>query len=297
MTSTREHWFAIEQTMSDIRALLEKARAEALLGTERSPVLGLERPPAVAASWGAVDSPDPSRSVTVPLPMSSPHRRDSDGPAMNEPLFGRPLEPSEATGARLLKEVLRNNDGVPPEPERDAPGDIVALRIQVRERLTWLRSKLGDDLSTRDAYQVLFPLVVHIDELTAVALGPRACDWRQLQGEFFDIDDGGELFFQKIDELLVQDDTHPLAFEVYYYCLGDGFVGRFGASPSKLGDYTARLEAQIPNGMPPVAMNQSEVNEVRLVEFPYRYYLISAAAVLTVFLLLHVFASLEVGSW
>ncbi|MEO1338724.1 MAG: DotU family type IV/VI secretion system protein, partial [Myxococcota bacterium] len=215
-----------------------------------------------------------------------------------EPLFGRPIERSEATvDGRWFDKPAVVPDVLEAPDEKEEASDVADLRIRIRERLTWLRSKLGEHLSARDAYNILFPLVIHVDELTAVALGPRASDWRQLQTEFFEIDDGGELFFQKADDLMGQDDTHPLAFEVYRFCLGDGFVGRYGASPSKLDDYKARLSSRISIEAPPVAMDRTEANEIHLVEFPHRFYLISAGTVLSVFLLLHLLTALEVGLW
>ena len=292
MTATREHWFAIEQVMSQIHSQLERARiaVQSASGLSRGPA-GDSRP--VERPSPASDAP--ARRMATPPSFAGP---PVDGPirAM-EPLFGRPLEPSEATATP--RAVRAEGGGLPAavEVEREAPSDIAGLRIQIRERLTWLRGCLGDDLSAREAYNVLFPLVIHVDELTAVALGPRASDWRQLQMEFFEIDDGGELFFQKADEVMGQDDTHPLVFEVYYFCLEDGFVGRFGASPSKLEDYKVRLAALIPTSDAPVSRDRAEADEVRLVEFPRRFYLLSAAAVVVVFLLLHLLTALEVGAW
>ena len=280
MISTAKHWFEIEQVVSAIHAQLEVARAEAQKAASEPTA-----PPYRASPVEQL----PEHSARQTALPSFPYRAPP-----GEPLFGRPLAPAEAS-ASAIAIAGQEETGVADYNSVPEAHDIAALRIQIRERLTWLRAQLGEDLSAREAFHILFPLVIHIDELTAVALGPRASDWRSLQMEFFDIDDGGEHFFQKADELLGKDDTHPLVFEVYYFCLDDGFVGRFGASPSKLDDYKARLAARIPTQLPPVLMDHEEVNEVRLVEFPRRYYLISAGAVLLVFALLHLLSALEHG--
>ena len=55
--------------------------------------------------------------------------------------------------------------------EPHVTSEIADVRMQVRERLTWLRSRLDTGLSTREARSVLYPLVIHIDELAGKALG------------------------------------------------------------------------------------------------------------------------------
>ena len=294
MTSSRDHWFAIAEVVAEIHLHLERARSDLGLPSTDAPVF-----PSIAARSRVLEARSPNALATVEnraefLPTFP--ERLTEAPVM-EPLFGQPLEPAEATATPREMTESRLVEGIASESDEARSSDIAPVRMQIRERLTWLRSELDDDLSAREAFQVLFPLVIHVDELTAVALGARASDWRKLQLEFFEIDDGGELFFLRADELLGQDDVHPLVFEVYYFCLSDGFVGRYGASPSKLDDYKSRLASRIPTRAPPVLMERSEANEVRLVEFPRRLYMFSAAAVLTVFLLLHVLSSLEVGAW
>ena len=287
MTSPREHWFAIEQVMSGIHARLEQARAAVQLppGATSTALVDRAAPPAALAALPTAGQPQPPEG----RPSSPAHALINLAAQQTlEPLFGRPLAPSEATGHLVASDAWAQ--------PREAAADIVALRTQIRERLTWLRAQLGNDLSAREAYHVLFPLVIHIDELTAVALGPRASDWRPLQIEFFDIDDGGEQFFQTASELLAKDDTHPLVFEVYLFCLNDGFVGRFGGSTTKLHDYKINLAARIPTSPPPVMMAADETNQVELVDFPRRYYMLSAASVATVFVLLHLLSLLEVGA-
>lgn len=156
-----------------------------------------------------------------------------------------------------------------PEPTIE---DLIQARVGMRDALEQLREALSVDLSERDVYYILFPIVAHLDEevqtryVDPIQLGPEAAaslaafmqehsdyadpihlsGWPSFQRELFDTDAAGEVLYQTIDDLLMKPQTLPLIFEVCYFCLADGFRGRLVNNPTKRQEYMDRLKNRIP---------------------------------------------------
>lgn len=121
------------------------------------------------------------------------------------------------------------------------------LRDDIRTRLDELRGDLAKVLSEREVYQVLFPLTIHYDELVLRRLSPtEQTAWPLLQSERYGINDGGDVFYSFADDRLANAETPPLVFEVLYFCLSAGFVGKFGNDGGKVQRYKALLTERIP---------------------------------------------------
>ena len=124
--------------------------------------------------------------------------------------------------------------------------DLVELRIKLRAQLDRLRSTVIEMYSERDAYFVLFPLTAHCDELVKkMILDISHLEWPPLQQELYQVADGGDLFYELLDNILGKADTLPLVYEVYYFCLHDGFCGRYGVNPDRISDYLKKLRSHI----------------------------------------------------
>lgn len=124
--------------------------------------------------------------------------------------------------------------------------DLVDLRAKLRTRLEHLRALLVERHSERDAYFVLFPLVAHYDELVkTLILDMTQAQWPPIQQELYQVADAGDLFYESLDGVLGKPETLPLVYEVYYFCLEDGFMGRYGANPDRFADYRQRLRERI----------------------------------------------------
>lgn len=120
------------------------------------------------------------------------------------------------------------------------------LRGDVRVKLDELRAELAQHLGEREVYQVLLPLVIYYDELVLRRLSPsEQTGWQLLQEELLQLNDGGDVFYDFIDERLASTDTPHLLFEVLYYCLSDGFLGRYADMPAKIAAYKIKLAARI----------------------------------------------------
>lgn len=121
------------------------------------------------------------------------------------------------------------------------------LRDDIRTRLDELRGDLAKVLSEREVYQVLFPLTIHYDELVLRRLSPtEQTAWPLLQSERYGINDGGDVFYSFADDRLANAETPPLVFEVLYFCLSDGFIGRYANDAAKIAGYKSKLAARIP---------------------------------------------------
>jgi type IV/VI secretion system ImpK/VasF family protein len=167
-----------------------------------------------------------------------------------------------------------------PRPEAIPEVDVPALRADLRGRLGWLKARLGEVLTERETYYALFPVVLYADELVLAAVGPRGAAWPPLQRELYEVDNGGELFFQTLDTLLRREETAPEVLEVFLYCLNAGFSGQYLNDPAKREEYRSRLVEKIPVDRPVSASAADDgLAPVELVEFPWRYYALMALGI------------------
>lgn len=120
---------------------------------------------------------------------------------------------------------LRTNRQVVTDPE--------VFRAQMREAL----KATDQDGRTRGytAEQIklaIFAVVAFLDESILNLQQPVFAHWHRkpLQEELFGIDIAGEIFFNNVQRLLGQRDSHDLAdvLEIYELCLLLGFRGRYG---------------------------------------------------------------------
>ncbi|MBT6178658.1 MAG: hypothetical protein HOI23_15535 [Deltaproteobacteria bacterium] len=159
--------------------------------------------------------------------------------------------------------------------EADVGGaDMVALRASLRKTLDSLKKNLTHELSEREVYFCLFPLVIYIDEVVQLKLTTLARPWQPLQRELYKIDNGGERFYEGIDNLLSKSDTPSVIFEVFYFCLSHGFRGRYVSDAEKIKLYGSMLRQRIPtrhlvSGDPDKKL---PVARISLVSFPRRLY-------------------------
>ncbi len=175
------------------------------------------------------------------------------------------------------------------EAHRDGP-DLVTLRQDVRATLSDLRALLLERLAEHDVYYILFALVVYSDELVARATRGASERWEPLQGEFYEIENGGELFYQALDERLRDGETHPLVLETFYFCLLDGFSGMYHAGSRRIIEYQATLKARFPIVDPKFPHIEKTASRPELAAFPTLYYALAGAAVISTYLALSLLA-------
>jgi len=170
--------------------------------------------------------------------------------------------------------------------------DVVGVRSEIRTRLDFLRVKLAETLTERDCYLVLFPIVAYFDEHVKTRyLDENQLSWPPLQKELFQIDEAGELFYETVDDLLRKPQTIPFIYEVYYFCLNQGFQGKYVDNPVKISEYMKKLREKIPVVDLSNAQTAAvETGQVKLVGSAAWYYLASAAVLVLCYLLLLAFS-------
>lgn len=173
--------------------------------------------------------------------------------------------------------------------------DLVKLRVKLRGRLDYLRVVTTERHSERDAYFVLFPLTAHCDELVkTLILDMSQLQWPPLQQELYQIADAGDLFFETLDNLLGRPETLPLVYEVYYFCLRDGFRGRHIGNPDKIEDYCRRLRERIPLPKEVLSSERPSTGERHLAPWRvpvFAYYLATVSVLILSYLFLKALAS------
>jgi len=169
------------------------------------------------------------------------------------------------------------------EPTAGAADNTAAfldIRKRIRNQLDFLRVQLLEELTERDVYFVLFPIVALFDERVQTQyLKDSQTNWPPLQKELFRIDDAGDMFYESLDEILIKPQTLPFVYEVYYFCLKYGFKGRYNDNALKINAYMKKLRAKIAAAAPekPVAQAQKP-DRFRRMEVKTWYYV--AAVVL-----------------
>lgn len=120
------------------------------------------------------------------------------------------------------------------------------LRTAIRGQLTQLRRQMSAAMPEAEVYKVMFPLVIYSEELVLRHLSEREqTQWPLLQAELYQIRDGGEALYRLLDEELEKPDMIPALAEVMFYCLNDGFLGRYSEESLKIKEYQDRLAARI----------------------------------------------------
>ncbi|WP_051958109.1 DotU family type IV/VI secretion system protein [Desulfobacter vibrioformis] len=144
----------------------------------------------------------------------------------------------------LLGEQV-DKDGILDNPDTNVPH----IRDTVRKRLDLLRIDLAQTLTEQESYYVLFAIVIYIDEHIQVSVLDKAqLTWPILQRELFDIDDGGNLFYETLDHILKKPEISLFVFEVFFFCLKHGFKGKYIHDPVTISDYMKSLEQKINKG-------------------------------------------------
>jgi len=187
----------------------------------------------------------------------------------------------------------KGEEGVKARTEETSPAgvesfDIVGVRAEIRKQLDILRVKLAEQLTERDCYLVVFPIVAYFDEhIKTYYLAEKQLSWPPLQKELFQIDEAGELFYETVDDLLRKPQTIPFIYEVYYFCLSQGFQGKYADNPVKISEYMKKLREKIPVvDLSTVQTTAEETGQVKLVGSALWYYLASAAVLVLFYLVL-----------
>lgn len=157
------------------------------------------------------------------------------------------------------------------------------LRDELETSLYRVRDTFKQELTERQTYQLIFPIVVFFDEIIQVRYPEKS--WELLQKNLFETDRGGALFYESLDELL--DENAPeCIYQAYYFCLKLGFEGRLSGNAIKLDSYQERLKTRF--ALPEAEVQTAPVSAGKVAPTTIRFYwyYLSAAAVIAGFYLL-----------
>jgi len=205
----------------------------------------------------------------------------------------------EIEKTNAVQEVTEDVKNVPPKAEEASRAaekiDIVRFRSDVRTQLDFLRAKLAEYYKERDCYLIIFPIVVHFDELVQMKYFNykyNKGNWPPIQKELFQIDNGGILLYETLDELLIKPQTPPFVFEVYYFCLNNGFRGKYIDNPVKIEEYKKKLRKKIsPNKLENIQVLSEETSKIKEISSPAKYYILVVLTIALFYLLLYGYAN------
>ena len=135
------------------------------------------------------------------------------------------------------------------KPLRDLESEcekISEIRDTVKKDLRAIHENIRDFLTENNAYYVIFALVSHCDEIARAHIGSHSTErWLPLQDELFNTDDAGNLFYKYIELFRGRNDISQITFQTYYYCLSDGFKGRYIFEPETQAGFMKELLSYI----------------------------------------------------
>jgi type IV/VI secretion system ImpK/VasF family protein len=197
-------------------------------------------------------------------------------------------------GAQAKPKAAGPSVGVAMRQAFVATDELVEVRSQIRAKLDVLKASFAEKLTEREGYLALFPLVVYFDEIVQNRfVRGQSAPWPPLQKELFKIDDGGALFYDTLDDLLRKPETLPFIYELFYFCLSDGFKGKHTENLAKINEYKHKLEDKIPHPhVTSAAAKEEAAHMISLERLPFSYYAAAAGAVAAVFAVFYGLASL-----
>jgi type VI secretion system protein ImpK len=137
------------------------------------------------------------------------------------------------------------------------------------------------DLPPDEVEELIRPFVYFLDEWVLRRLSDAEQHlWPLLQHNLFQVDAGGDLFYDFVEEKLRRNETPPIVFEMIRFCLAAGFTGRLVGQPERIREIKDRVSARIPQP-PSVARPAPAValGPPTVYDFPVRYYAVTAAIV------------------
>lgn len=226
----------------------------------------------VASAVG--DYPDrapvrPSGSGVAPpqVPSQSPQWQD---PGVTQRVVLEPSASSPTDGGAPRAGTIT-------EQERRALDE---LHRRVKGRIDALAAALAELRGYRDAMNAL---VIYLDERIMQRLPDYLqSSWPLLHREHTGSITGGEDFYRQMDGL--PSSTPSFVFEVYYFCLEHGFVGRYANDMESIERYRHRLRESIDQPKVPTESNDTaevSTNAVKPVS-AWTAYAISLASVVVI---------------
>ena len=102
---------------------------------------------------------------------------------------------------------------------------IIEFRSNLRIKINELSDVCKDNLGVKVAYFLIFPVVVYCDEVISLCFAKNNISWPKMQKEIYGIENGGEKFYELLDQIIEQPTYPEIVYQVYYWLLAAGFQG------------------------------------------------------------------------
>jgi type IV/VI secretion system ImpK/VasF family protein len=161
--------------------------------------------------------------------------------------------------AALWQAILATLDGItalvdatlPPAGGDAGPGALASLSTEIGARMDALGVTLA---AAPNAQAMTQTLVLYLDEHVMAELTvPDRLSWPLLQERALPTEDGGDVFYDRLDKLLRPPAAPSMLLEVYAYCLDAGFRGRYDDSDDRDKARIAQYRRDIAAVLAPVA--------------------------------------------
>jgi len=173
-----------------------------------------------------------------------------------------------------IDQLLGNDNLDTDEIISNPENNVLLVREDIRKQLDNLRVLFSEYFTEQESYYVLFAIIIYIDEnIQTKVLDKEHLSWPLLQLEFFEIDDGGHLFYETLDHIIKKPQTPLFIFEIYYFCLKHGFTGRYADDAVKISEYKKLLENKIlVNEIQPEIVKPYDPGIISSLISPFWYY-------------------------
>ena len=151
-----------------------------------------------------------------------------------------------------LQAIAIDDEDIPPEGATiTGVAKLLPIHQEMIENIQQCQQKLTALMTEKELTYLISALIFHCDERVLTTkiiyklLLKNRFVWPCLQQQLVQCRNGGERFFNHLDELLLHPLAYPLALEVYYFCLKQGFRGCYFCDPEKIKRYLAHCARAI----------------------------------------------------
>lgn len=129
--------------------------------------------------------------------------------------------------------------------------DLLPIHQEMLKNIQQCQQNLTPLMAEKELIYLIRALIFHCDETVLTTtiihklLQRNRSLWPVLQQQLAQCRNGGECFFNHLDELLLHCNTYRMALEVYYFCLKQGFKGCYFNDPEKIKIYLSRCTRAI----------------------------------------------------
>ena len=127
-----------------------------------------------------------------------------------------------------------------------SPEMVGQLQQNLLGEIQKLQTHFTAQLPEKAVRLALFSIVIYFDELVMTRYYKNLpINWPLLQRKVYNIHNGGEKFYQIVEELLKSNYAEAFVYEIFYFCLKHGFRGAFYDNQQRREAYLKQLEARV----------------------------------------------------